>query len=191
MTHILIKLLSELTPLSEKEKFDIESSFPIESFEKGTFLLREGQVARNAYYIISGCVREYEINDGEEKTTAFYTENQSAVNFNSIAKQAPSEVNYICMEKTTLAILNAEKENKLYEKHPRFETFCRSGMEQMMGSQQEELIQTIVLKPEQRYKKLQQERPDLLNRVPQHQIASYLGIKPESLSRIRKRITKS
>ena len=77
------------------------------------------------------------------------------------------------------------------KKYPRFETFCRTGMEKMMGEKQSQLAEFIVLKPEQRYLKLQEERPDLLNRVPQFQIASYLGIKPETLSRIRKRLVKS
>ncbi|MGB3464100.1 MAG: Crp/Fnr family transcriptional regulator [Cyclobacteriaceae bacterium] len=188
MNHILIELMSELTPLSESEKMDIESSFPIEAYEKGTFLTREGQIVSNAYYVIEGFVREYELVDGEEKTTAFYSEGQSAINFNCIANQVPSKINFVCGERTTVAILNAEKEKELYRKHPRFETFCRTGMEKMMGVKQNQLTELITLKPEKRYEKLQQESPQLLNRVPQYQIASYLGVTPEALSRIRNRI---
>ena len=188
MNHILVELMSELTPLSENEKMDIETSFPIETYEKGTFLIREGQVARNAYYVIQGFIREYELVDGEEKTTAFYSEGEPAINFNSLTNQTPSKINFVCGEQTTLAILNAEKESKLYKKYPRFETFCRTGMEEMMGVKQGELTELIILKPEKRYEKLQQENPKLLNRVPQYQIASYLGITPEALSRIRNRI---
>ena len=58
----------------------------------------------------------------------------------------------------------------------------------MIGGKHEQLVNSITLKPEQRYLKLQEERPDLINRIPQYHIASYLGIKPETLSRIRKRI---
>ncbi len=191
MNHILVEIMSNLTPLSENEKADIESSFPIETYEKGKFLMREGQIARNAYYVITGCIREYELVDGEEKTKAFYTEGQSAINFNSIANQSLSKVNFVCAEQTTVAILNSEKEKELYEKYPRFETFCRTGMEEMMGAKQNLLSELITMKPEKRYEKLQQERPELLNRVPQYQIASYLGIKPETLSRIRKRAIKN
>lgn len=181
--------MSQLTPLSENEKMDIESNFPIETYEKGTFLIREGQIARNAYYVIKGVVREYKLVDGEEKTTAFYLEGKSAINFNSLANQTPSKVNFVCGEQTTLAVVNSEKEKELYNKHPRFETFCRKGMEEMMGVKQSQLTETITLKPEKRYEKLQCERPELLNRVPQYQIASYLGISPEALSRIRNRLT--
>ena len=189
MNHVLVELMSELTPLSENEKMDIESSFPIETYEKGTFLIQEGQIARNAYHVIQGLIREYKLVGGEEKTTAFYSEGQSAINFNSIVNEAPSKVNFVCGEQTTVAILNSEKEKELYKKHPRFETFCRKGMEAMMGVKQSQLTEIITLKPEKRYEKLQRERPELLNRVPQYQVASYLGISPEALSRIRSRLS--
>lgn len=188
MQHILVKLLSNLTPLTEEEKVDIENSFRIKTFEKGTYLRREGQIEKNAYHVIEGCIREYKLIDGEEKTTAFYIENQAAVNFDSLSNQSPSKVNFVCNEDTTVAILNSEKEQELYSKHPRFESFCRTGVEKMMGAKHEQLREYLILKPEQRYQKLQKERPELINRVPQYQIASYLGIKPETLSRIRQRI---
>ncbi|MEM1328744.1 MAG: Crp/Fnr family transcriptional regulator [Bacteroidota bacterium] len=191
MNHIFVELLSQMTHLSAKEQAAIESSFPIKTFEKDTFLLKEGQIARNAYFVIEGCIRAYQLLDGEEKTTAFFTEHQSVVNFNSLANRQPSRLNLVCAETSTIAILNSEKEQALYRQFPRFETFCRTGIEQMMGDQQQQLATFIALKPEQRYLKLQNERPDLLNRVPQYQIASYLGIKPETLSRIRKRLTKN
>ena len=186
--HILVEIMSQLTPLTEEEERDIENSFPIRTFEEGTFLLKEGQVAKDAYYVIKGCVREYKLSDGEEITTGFLTEEAAVINFDSLSNQTPSKINFVCLEKTTLAILNAEKESELYKRHPRFETFCRNGLEQMFGDKHAQLAEFIALKPEERYLKLQQERPDLLNRVPQYYIASYLGIKPETLSRIRKRI---
>ena len=188
MNHILVELLSQLTPLSENEKIDIEKSFPIKTFEKETFLIREGQISRNAYYVIKGLVREYKLINGEEKTTEFYVEGQPVINFDSIANQTPSTLNFVCAEETIVAVLNTKKEEELYAKYPRFETFCRTGMEKMMGIKQIKLTEFITLKPEKRYQKLQSERPELLNRVPQYQIASYLGITPEALSRIRNRL---
>lgn len=188
MKNILVEIMSQLTSLSEEEIEAIEESFPIKTFEKGTFLMKQGEVARNAYYVVEGIIREYELLDGEEKTTAFYTENDSAANFNSLANGTLSNRNFVCEEKTTVAIINAEKEQKLYENFPRFETFCRSGMEQMFGAQLEKMADTLAMKPEERYLKLMEERPNLINRVPQYHLASYLGIKPETLSRIRKRI---
>ena len=189
--HILVQILSQLTPLTKEEEGDVIAAFPIKTFEKGTYLIKEGKYVKDAYFVVAGCIREYTLQDGEEKTTAFYTEQQSAVDFVALTQQKPSKINFVCTEETTVAIVNAEKEQALYKKHPRFESFCRSGVEQMMGQKQEQLAESINLKPEQRYQKLVAERPELINRVPQYQIASYLGIKPETLSRIRLRMVKN
>ena len=187
----MVTLMSQLTTLSEEEEHAIVDCFRIKTFGKGTYLLRQEQIAKDSYYVIKGCVREFRLTDGEEKTTAFYTEEQSVVNFDSLNNQKPSAISFICAEESTLAILNSEKEKALYKRFPRFEAFCREGVEQMMGAKQEQLTEFITLKPEQRYQKLQEERPDLINRVAQYQIASFLGIKPETLSRIRARITEN
>ncbi len=189
MEHILVQIMSEMTQLTTDEALMIEKSFPIETYTKGTYLLKEGQIAKDSYFVVKGCIRSYELCDGEEITLDFYTENQSAANFNSLTNSTPSTLHLVCSEETTVAICNDEKEKLLYEKFPRFETFCREGMEQMMGKQQEEISKFRNLTPKERYQNLLQERPDLIHRVPQYQLASYLGIKPETLSRIRKRIT--
>jgi CRP-like cAMP-binding protein len=180
--------MSQLTSLSEEEALAIEESFPIRTFEKGTFLLEEGQVATDVFFVVKGCIRNYQIVDGEEKTLDFYTENQTAAEFNSLANKVPTTKNFICIEETTVAIINSTKENELYLKHPRFETFCRTGMEQMMGNHQNYLSTILTLSPKERYLNLLNEKPDLIQRVPQYQLASYLGVEPETLSRIRKQL---
>ena len=188
MEHILVQFMSQVTSLSSDEKESIKESFPVKSFEKKHLLLKAGMIAENAYYIVKGCIREYEIVDGEEKTTAFYEENDSAINFDSQINSTPSSKYFECMEETKVAILNGEKEKALYAKHPRFESFCRKGMEQMMGAQQKSIAKYIVLNPKERYLLLLKERPTLINRIPQYHIASYLGIKAETLSRIRRKL---
>lgn len=190
MKHILVELMAQMTELSDAEESAIERSFPIELFKKGTLLLKQGEIAKNFYYLISGCIREFELICGEEKTTAFYTENQSVANFNSMINQVPSAKCFICNEDVTVVVGDPKKEEELYREFPRFESFCRLGMEQMIVDKQGQISELITMKPKDRYEKLQLERPDLLNRVPQYQIASYLGITPEALSRIRGRTVK-
>ena len=190
MKNILVELMSQLTNLTEEESLAIEESFPMKTFKKGTYLLKEGQVAVDSYFIIKGCIRNYQLVDGEEKTIDFYEDNQTAANFNSLANKTPSKHFFVCIEETTVAIVNNLKEQELYKKYPRFEAFCREGMEQMMGNQQEDFLKFKVSNPEERYLILLKERPTLINRVPQYQLASYLGIEPETMSRIRKRIIK-
>ena len=190
MKNTLVELMSDFIDLTNDEKEGILKAFPIKSFKKNAILLKEGEVAKDAFLVIKGCIRKYSIDDGgEEKTSAFYTEFQSAVNFKSLANQTPSKYYFSCSETTTIAILNAEKEEALYKKFPRFGEVCRIEMAKMLGEKQENLSKLIFLTPKERYLNLLKNRPDLLNRVPQYQLASYLGIKPETLSRIRKRIS--
>ncbi len=86
--------------------------------------------------------------------------------------------------------MNSEKEKAFYKRFPRFEEISRLETEKMLGNNQEQLSNFITNSPEERYKNLINTKPELLQRVAQHQIASYLGVTPESLSRIRKRIAK-
>ncbi len=184
-----MKQMSQFTKLSEEESLAIEQAFPIKTFEKGTYLLKEGQIAKNSYSVIKGCIRRYSILNGEEITSDFYTEGHAAADFNSLANQTPSKYYFVCTETSTVCVVNPEKEAALYKRFPRFEAICRVEFEKMMGKKADSEEAFAHKNPEEKYLHLLKERPDLFNRVPQYQIASYLGIKPETLSRIRKRIS--
>lgn len=188
MENTLVEMMSGFIDLNNDEKQGILDAFPIKMYTKGTYLLKEGQIAKDAFVVIKGCIREYLIQDGEEITSEFYTEFQSAANFESMTKNKPSKCYFTCTEDTTVAIMNAEKETALYKRFPRFGEVCRVEMEKILGASQEKLSDFKKSTPKGRYLNLLKERPDLINRVPQYQLASYLGIKPETLSRIRSRI---
>ncbi len=191
MENTLVEMMSNFIDLNNAEKQGILEAFPIKTFTKESFLLKEGQIAKDAFVVIKGCIRKYYLHEGEEITSEFYTEFQSAANIDSMVNQKPSKYYLTCSEDTTVAIMNSEKENALYKKFPRFAEVCRVEMEKMLGTNQEELLVFKNSSPKERYLNLLEERPDLINRVPQYQLASYLGIKPETLSRIRKRISTS
>jgi CRP-like cAMP-binding protein len=93
-----------------------------------------------------------------------------------------------CVEDSTLVVWSYAAEKELFGKYPRLESGCRVSMESDFGEHQEKLAGFITKTPEQRYQDLMRDRPELLQRVPQYLLASYLGVTPESLSRIRKRI---
>jgi CRP-like cAMP-binding protein len=160
----------------------------VETFPKGAVLLREGQISREAYFVLEGCVRQYSMHDGEEKTTNFFTEEQWVISLQSFAHKTPANHFFACCEDSTLVVGTQEESDALYKRFPRIETISRKVVEKNFIEQQEIMASYITDTPEQRYMKLLQSRPDLVQRIPQYQLASYIGVKPESLSRMRKRI---
>ena len=161
----------------------------LKTFPKGTFLVREGQVAVDSYFVMEGCIRQYSIVDGEEKTTNFFTEGQPVTAYEGTYKRKASKFYLSCLEDTIVTIGSPEDEAAFFQKFPRLEPASRMAVEEELGKSQGMLSSYILSSPEERYLNLLKTRPDLLDRVPQYQLASYLGITPESLSRIRKRIT--
>jgi CRP-like cAMP-binding protein len=179
---------SRISPLSEEESKAISDSIRIQTFKKGTILLKEGQVSVETYFVLEGCIREYIETDGEEKTTNFFTEDQWVISLNNFNPQNASSHNLLCIEDTILAIGNEREAQEMFKQFPRFETISRAVMETFFTEQKKVLTSYLTDSPEQRYMKLLKSRPDLFQRVPQYQLASYIGVKPESLSRIRKRV---
>jgi CRP-like cAMP-binding protein len=95
-----------------------------------------------------------------------------------------------CLEDSILTVANTDMEQMIFEKFPRFQILCRLLSEELLVKNQATFDSFKTSSPEQRYVNLLESRPDLLQRVPLRQLASYLGMKPESLSRIRKRLAK-
>lgn len=190
MEDTLVKLMSNFIKLTDEEALSIKEAFPIKKVTKGTHLLKQGVVAKEAFLVINGCVRKYTITaNGDEHTLDFYTDYQSIANLNSIANKTPSNFFLTCTEDSIIAIMNTDAETTLYKKHPRFGEVCRVQMEKMMGEHQENVEIFMRSTPKERYLQLLKNRPELINKVPQYQLASYLGVKPETLSRIRKKIS--
>ena len=188
-THEKYEYAIDTLGLSEEEITYIDSIQVISTYPKGKILLSEGQIATKNFYVVAGCVRKYHLKDGEEKTTDFFLEEDSISTSPSRGHHAKSKYFLECLEETTLKVITLEQEEQLYLKFPKFQSMCRISTEKKLEEYQDMLSEFISSSPEERYLRLQETRPDLMNRVPQYQLASYLGVKPESLSRIRKRLT--
>lgn len=187
MHDLLFDFISKYISLTDEEKGAIVSLDIFHSVKKGTTLLKEGQKSQESYFVLKGCIRVYYIKAGEEKTTAFYTE-MDALTPHCVISKTPSDYFISCVEDSILLISNADMEAEINSKFPKFETMCRMLSEELLAKQQIDFDEFKTSSPEQRYLNLLQNRPDLVQRVPQHQLASYLGIKPQSLSRVRARI---
>ncbi|MBP0723648.1 Crp/Fnr family transcriptional regulator [Bacillus sp. RG28] len=189
MKEILLKYLTRFTTLNEEEKKSILKDILVQEYKKGTLLLRQGEVPTKCYFILKGCVRQYSIDEmGREFTSNFYTEEQSISIFNHHKKDKSSAYSFTCTEDCILVVGDLATNNEMFTKYTQLESMTHKMVEEKLGAVQDELAEFIASTPEDRYKALLQKRPNLVNRVPQHQLASYLGITPESLSRIKKRI---
>lgn len=175
-------------PITQAEANAILATLTIRAFKKGQVLLKAGQISAEAYFVLDGCVRQYYLVEGEEKTNNFFTQDQWVVSIKSLADGTPSDHYIDCCAPSVLVVGNREKEENLYRQFPKLETVSRKVMEKVFAEQQEIMASYLTDTPEKRYVKLLQSRPGLFQLVPQYQIASYIGVKPESLSRIRKRL---
>ena len=184
---VLMGYLSQIGSISDAEFDQIFKLIKVRSYAKGKYLVREGGPGDTCYFVLRGCVRQFYIVDGIEKTTAFYTEGMP-VSATFVYDNQPSKFFLICNEDTMLIEGKAEDEKKFFAQMPRMEMLSRVGVEKELQKSHEKMADFIISSPEARYLNLLETRPDLLERVPQYQLASFLGVTPESLSRIRKRI---
>ncbi|MBW0160754.1 MAG: Crp/Fnr family transcriptional regulator [Sediminibacterium sp. Gen4] len=188
MQTLLFNFLSKYVTLTEEEKNAIVSLDIFHSVKKGTILLKEGQKSKESYFVLKGCIRTYYEIDAEEKTTAFYTE-MEALTPPCVISKTPSEYYVSCTEDCILLISNSDMEAEVNAKFPKFESLCKKLSEELLAKERMDFDEFKTSSPEQRYLNLLEKRPDLIQRVPQHQLASYLGIQPQSLSRLRARIS--
>lgn len=156
--------------------------------KKGAMLLRAGELMYDSYMVIKGCIRQYYLKDGEERTTFFYTEQDAIPSTLTGTITSPADFYLECVEPSIILALSPENEVELYRQCPILESLCRVDTEKRLVDFQTMMSTYIRLNPEERYLNLLATKPALIHRVPQYQLASYLGVKPESLSRIRKRI---
>ena len=187
MKDILFDFISKYIALTEEEKNALLSLDLFHSIKKGTVLLEEGQRSNENYFVLKGCLRVYYIKEGGEKTTAFYAE-VDAVTPKCVGQKTPSDCSISCREDSILLISTTEMTDEINSKFPKFDTMCRKFSEELLAKQQIDFDAFKTSSPEERYLDLLEKRPDLVQRVPQHQLASFLGIKPQSLSRLRARI---
>jgi CRP-like cAMP-binding protein len=185
-----IEIFRQFTDFNDSELKMIIPYFEHKKFKKKSTLLDIGKVSNEVFYLIKGCIRLYCEKDGEELSTYFFTENMFAGSYDSFLSRKPSKVAIETLEECEVLVLTHKGQEKLYEIFPKMNEFIRKAIEQRFVLLHDLFISYLLNSPEERYIMLLKERPELLQRIPQHQIASFLGVTRVSLSRIRNRVAK-
>ena len=191
MEEKLINYFSSFRPLSDDEATAIKESMEISVVPKGTILLKEGQAANDNYFVLKGCVRQYYLKNGEENISHFFSENEWILP--AIDHTSSNLATYYLetTEECHLVVGNEQKGEVLLERFPAFQKLSMQILEKEIMKQHQQMATYQNSSPEERYLALQQDPANLIERITQYHLASYIGIKPESLSRIRKRLAES
>jgi CRP-like cAMP-binding protein len=152
-----------------------------------TVLLREGEISKKAYYIEQGCIRLWFNNHGRDVTFQFFFEGQAVSSVESFRKGQPSLFTIESIEPCTIHIISKKNFQAILDKTPSIQRGIEDQTFQRLVFYQRLFLSRIKDNPRRRYQELIKDYPNILQRVPQHYIASYLGITPVSLSRIRNR----
>ena len=183
----LFDIISSYIELEQKDMDLINSLFKYESVSKGTFMLETGKLTDRVFFILSGYLRYFKvIESGEELVIHLFAPNNFATSVNSFflgkkteeTLQAITDCEYLYISKPDL--------EKLYSTNLKWQSFGRKLMESFLIEKEERIIDQLSLTAQDRYSKLVKNQPDIIQNVPVKYIASFIGIQPESLSRIRK-----
>lgn len=184
----LISTLKSLIRISIDEEAILTGLFKRITLKSGEYFLEEGKLCRYVGFIEEGLVR-YHMNDsGIEKTLYFGKEGEFVSNYQSFLPREVSDTSIQAIEDTTLRVITYADLQQLYLKISEGEKLGRLAIENVFVSSLKQLKSFYKDAPAERYQQFLQSYPDLAQRVPQYYIASYVGIKPQSLSRIRKRL---
>ena len=151
-------------------------------------LLDAGNIATDIFFVKTGCLRSWFNADGKDVTLQFFMPGQPVASFESLVNSAPSEYSIETILPTEVAIVNGLEFKSWVESHPEYHLQGIHFAMERLSSYQKLFLSRIKDTPQERYELLLKEHPEIITQIPQHYIASYLGITPVSLSRIRSRL---
>lgn len=189
--HLLRSQIESFGLLPDEDWCQLEPYVSERFVKKGDYLVREGERAKDVGMILEGHMRHFYTRDGEEKTTYFYFEHAFVSAYISCITQAPSLVSIEALSDTQLLTFPYAKLKELFAKSIYWERFGRLIAEWAMMGLEDRMVGLLTQSPEERYiALLESNKTKIIERIPQHLIANYLGVTPVSLSRIRNRVHK-
>ena len=191
-TKPLVDYFNNLLPLTDEEKAAVEQFFTQRRYKRRQFILQEGDVSKLNSFVVEGCFRMYLVdNKGKEHNLQFAIENWWIGDISSFHSEEPSKLNIEALENSVVLQIKKEDQLKLFVDYPKFNRIFRVLTENALVSAQRRILQNISSTAEDRYLDFLNRYPNLFNRISNVQIAAYLGVTPEFLSAIRKKIANS
>ncbi|MFD2033579.1 Crp/Fnr family transcriptional regulator [Belliella marina] len=189
MKQVLLDHIARFITIDEQEKGLIDLLFQFKNWSRGEYFLAQGDVCKEIGFLTKGLV-VYFIQEDESHAYNFGKESDFVCNYESFLTKTPSSKSIKCIENVEMLCINYDKLQQLYSKIEQGEKMGRLISEQLFLESIANITSFYVDTPEQRYLKFLEHYPDLNQRIPQYLIASYIQVKPQSLSRIRKRMLK-
>ncbi|RXP47049.1 Crp/Fnr family transcriptional regulator [Lutibacter sp. HS1-25] len=191
-TKPLIDYFNNILSLNNEEETFVENVFKERRIKRRQFILQEGEICKHNTFVLEGCFKMYFIDaNGKEHNLQFAIENWWIGDISSFHIEEPSKLYIEAIENSVILQINKEDQLKLFVDYPKFNRIFRVLAENAMIGLQKRTIQNISSTAEERYLDFLKRYPQFFNRISNVQIASYLGVTPEFLSAIRKKIAKS
>lgn len=183
---LILDNISKIVLLTDKEKALILSKIEVQHYKTKTILLHAGEICKHSYFVNSGILRSFTINDHiVEHVLHFACEGWWIGDMYSLLSQKPGNLFIEVIEDAEVLLLSKENQEILYHEIPKLERFFRILTENSLVAHQERLMDNLSLSAEERFEKFCSKYPTLIQQVPQKQIASYIGVTPEFFSKMK------
>ena len=186
---LLLDNLAKHIQLTAEEEVLFLSKTKTDYYKAKTILLNAGEVCKNSYFVNSGVLRSFTINDNiVEHVLSFACQGWWIGDMYSLLSQKPGNLFIQVLEDAEVVVLSKENQEILYQETPKLERFFRILAENSLVAHQERLMDNLSLSAEERFEKLCKKYPDLIQKVPQKQLASYIGVTPEFFSKMKSKM---
>ena len=190
MYDLYFQIFNSKIPLTEEEQELIKKYLTLKKLRKKQYLLQEEDICKCVAFVEKGALRLYKVNeDGSEHIVQFALEGQFLTDLYSFLTNEPSIYNIDAIEESDLVLITRSASDELRKRSPQYQEFIFQATSEAYIQVERRMTSVISLSVEERYKELTTNYPNIIQRLPQHMIASYMGLTPETLSRVRKRIS--
>src|SRR5690349_5537734 len=190
-TDLILQNVSRHITLTPDESTFFLSLLEAKNLKRKTLFLEEGVVCKNSAFVLDGALKSFTIDkEGKEHILSFAIRDWWISDLYSLLSEKPAVLNIEAIADSEVLLLSRDNQQLLYEKVPKFERFFRILIENSLVANQQRLIDNLSSTAEERYLRFIKKYPIIPSCVPQHNIASYLGITPEFLSKIRARLAR-